>query len=59
MGDCAGDRAVTVDDLIKGVNIALDNAAVATCAAFDPNGDGRVTIDELIGAVNSALNGCA
>lgn len=59
MGDCGGDREVTVDDLIKGVNIALANSVVATCTAFDRNGDGRVTVDELIAGVNSALNGCA
>jgi hypothetical protein len=58
-GDCGDDRQVTVDDLITGVNIALENLAVAVCTAFDRNGDGRVTVDELIGAVNSALDGCA
>jgi len=58
MGDCAGDSQVTVDDLIKGVNIALDNLAVAACTAFDVDGNSRVTVDELVGGVNSALNGC-
>jgi hypothetical protein len=49
---------VTVDELIKGVNIALGVAAVEDCSAFDTSDDGSVTIDELIAAVNNALTGC-
>src|SRR5262249_25314689 len=59
VGDCSGEHRVTVDDLIKGVNIALGNVAIDVCAAFDLNGDGRVEVNELISAVASALNGCA
>jgi len=58
IGDCGGDGTVTIDDLIKGVNIALDNATASACPSFDINGDGVVTIDEIIQAVNAALNGC-
>src|SRR5262245_23495016 len=54
-GDCNGDGTVTVDDLIKGVNIALGNAPVSDCPSFDANHDGVVTVDELIQAVNNAL----
>src|SRR5262249_35575949 len=54
-GDCDGGDSVTVDELVKGVNIALDGAAPSSCSAFDTNGDGRVTIDEIIAAVNAAL----
>jgi hypothetical protein len=57
-GDCSGDGAVAINELIVGVNIALGNAAVSTCAAFDADAGGDVTINELIGAVNNALNGC-
>jgi hypothetical protein len=49
---------VTVDDLIKGVNIALNVAAVDTCAAADFNQDLQVTVDELVRAVTNALDGC-
>lgn len=59
VGDCTADRAVTVDELIKGVNIALGNVPLGTCTAFDPNRDKQVTIDELLAAVNRALNGCS
>ncbi len=57
-GDCDGDGAVSIAELIRGVNIALDKAAVATCPSFDSNGDGDVRINELIEAVNDALRGC-
>lgn len=58
IGDCNADSTVTVDELLLAVNIALGNAAVATCAAVDTNGDSEVTINELLAAVKAALNGC-
>jgi len=57
-GDCGSDGAVTVDDLIRAVNIALGNVALSTCTRADESDDGRVTIDELVKAVNAALGGC-
>jgi hypothetical protein len=57
-GDCNDDGRVTINELIRGVNIALGRAAIDDCPSFDPNLDGRVTIGELIRAVNNALNGC-
>jgi hypothetical protein len=57
VGDCNGEGRVTVDELVRGVNLAL-GTPTAECPAFDRNGDGLVTIDELVRAVNSALNGC-
>ena len=47
-----------VDELVKGVNIALGLLDVSECEAFDRNGDGSVTVDELVAGVNYALNGC-
>lgn len=58
VGDCGGSRTVRVSDLIKGVNIALGNGAVAGCGALDANGNGIVSIAELINAVSNALLGC-
>jgi len=49
---------VTVDELIKGVNIALGTAAIDSCVEMDANDDGAVTVNELIAAVNGALNDC-
>lgn len=58
VGDCNDDKMVLVNELIIGVNIALDQASIDACPAFDVNGDGKVTINELITAVGNALNGC-
>ena len=57
-GDCSGDGAVAVNELVLGVNIAFGSAALDQCGSFDVNGDGAVAVNELIGAVNNALDGC-
>ena len=57
-GDCHGDGAVTVDEILIMVNIALDNAPVSDCTAGDATHDGQITVDEIIAAVNNALNAC-
>src|SRR5512143_409076 len=56
-GDCDGDGAVTVDELIRGVGLALDQD-VSRCSTFDQNGDEQVTIDELTAGVATALSSC-
>jgi hypothetical protein len=58
VGDCDGSGEVTVDDLIKGVNIALGTASIDTCPVFDVNMNGEVEITELIVGVNNALTSC-
>ncbi|HVN84108.1 MAG TPA: matrixin family metalloprotease [Candidatus Binatia bacterium] len=58
VGDCDGDHKVSVDELVKGVNIALGNDVVASCEAFDSDHNDKVTVDELVQGVNAALNGC-
>lgn len=57
-GDCDENGSVSIAELIRGVNIALGNASVDTCSAFDRNGNGVVAINELIAAVNANLGGC-
>jgi hypothetical protein len=59
LGDCDSDGEVTVDEIIVGVNIALQLQPITNCPSFDSDGDGEVTINELIVAVSSALNGCS
>jgi len=49
---------VTVDELVKGVNIALANLAFDQCPQFDCNRNDTVTVDCLVKGVNAALNGC-
>jgi len=56
VGDCDGNHKVAINELITGVNIALDLRPLGDCSSFDLNGDSRVTINELIRAVNNALN---
>jgi YVTN family beta-propeller protein len=57
-GDCNGDGAVTVDEVIQAVGIALGQQAVATCIAADADDDDTVTVDEVLRGVNNALDGC-
>lgn len=57
-GDCNGDGAVSIDELVRAVNIALDQADIAECKSIDADGNGTVSIDELIQAVLAALLGC-
>jgi sugar lactone lactonase YvrE len=57
-GDCDGNAAVTVDEILRGVNIALGSRDVSDCPVFDQSGDAEVTVDEILHAVRAALEGC-
>lgn len=57
-GNCDAGPEVTIDEVIRGVNIALENFPLTVCVAFDSNRDGFVTISELIRSVNNLLFGC-
>lgn len=54
-GDCNGDEMVTIDELIRGVGIALGNLPVSDCLGIDRDNSGDVTVDELVGAVAQSL----
>ena len=58
VGDCDGGGSVSVDEIVRGGNIALGSASLTLCPAVDANGDGQVTVDEIIATVNRALLGC-
>ncbi|MBP1688259.1 MAG: cartilage oligomeric matrix protein, partial [Deltaproteobacteria bacterium] len=58
VGDCGSDSTVSVDELLRMVNIALGNVPRTDCVAGDNNGDRGITVDEILSAVNNALNGC-
>ena len=58
VGDCDGGGEVSIDELLRGVDIAIGNAAIDECRAFDCNGTGMVDIACLIQGVRSALEGC-
>jgi hypothetical protein len=49
---------VTIDELIRIVDIALGNEPVSNCVAGDVDGNGTILIDEIVTAVNAAINGC-
>jgi len=57
-GDCDGSGSVTVDEILRGVNVALGLDDVGGCSVFDADIDGNVTVDELLSSVSSALQGC-
>jgi putative Ig domain-containing protein/matrixin len=57
-GDCNGNGVVSIDEILKGVNIALSAQPVSLCPSVDANHSNTVTVDELLAAVHAALKGC-
>src|SRR5512143_3239137 len=58
-GDCGGGgKAVSIDELVLGVNVALGQAPPEACPAFPACNVGPVCIADLIRAVRNALDGC-
>jgi hypothetical protein len=58
-GDCNGNGAVSIDELVRAVRIALGDDVAGSCLAVDTDGSDEVEINELIAAVGRALGGCA
>ena len=58
IGDCNASAAVTIEELVLMVNIALGQREASACAAGDRNADGQVTVNEVVAAVSAALQGC-
>lgn len=56
-GDCNEDGVVTVDELVRAVNVLLGATSVSECIDADASGDYVVTVDELVRAVRAALAG--
>jgi len=57
-GDCGGDGVVTIDELTRGVRIALGEAPLSLCPAADADGDRTVAVPDLVRAVSASLEGC-
>jgi len=57
-GDCDGDGAVTVDEILTLVRVALDLGLLDACPAGDRDGNGIITVDEIVAAVSAALLDC-
>lgn len=56
-GDCDADLAVTVDEVLRGVSIALGSVDINACHEADVDESWDVSVDEIITAVNAALDG--
>ena len=57
-GDCDGNGAVGISELVLGVNISLGTAEISRCEAFDCQNTNMVPVSCLIQGVNRSLNGC-
>lgn len=57
-GDCSEEGAVTVDEIVTMVSIAMGLASIEECPAGDLRGIGTIAIDDIIAAVRNAQNGC-
>jgi hypothetical protein len=58
-GDCDYDGIVKVNEVIRGVGIAVGAVGLSTCRAADVTTDGKIGIDELIRSVDALLSGCS
>ena len=55
-GDCDNSGAVTVDEIITAVEMALHASGIDQCPSIDVSDDDRITVDEIILAVDTALH---
>jgi hypothetical protein len=58
VGDCNKNGAVTIDELVLGINIGLGIDAVSACPAADANSDETVDVSEAVTAVSNSINAC-
>jgi hypothetical protein len=58
VGDCDQNGLVTIDELVTGVAIALQQQPYESCYGFDPNWDATVRVDELLAGIAANLSGC-
>ncbi len=59
-GDCDGDQAVEMSELVNMIDLALERSGAASCANGDTDSMGGITVEEIVGAVkNAAAGGCA
>lgn len=58
VGDCNGDGAVLINELVFGVNLVIERSSPSPCPALDRNRNGAVSIDELLEAVRNGAHGC-
>jgi hypothetical protein len=57
VGDCDGDGAVSVSELVRGIDRGLARGG-SDCPFSDREGDGNVDLSELIAAVSNSISSC-
>lgn len=57
-GDCDDSGGVTIDEIVRLVNVALGQDSLGSCINGDSDGNTTVTIEELVTAVRRSLDGC-
>ena len=57
-GDCDGSGEVTIEEIVRGLRIALEALPLDGCASMDASHDGAITVDEVVRAVDYALQSC-
>src|SRR5262249_49329714 len=57
-GDCNLDGTVAINELITGIDMALDRSSTAACPSLDQDSNGKVEIDSLVAAVDASVHGC-
>ena len=58
VGDCDHTDTVSINELVRGVNISLGVQPLNSCEAFDCQHNGMVGVNCLIQGVNNSLQGC-
>ena len=58
-GDCDGNHQVSIDELLRGIAIALGNLGLDDCQPFDQNQSHQVEINEVVAALRDALGACS
>lgn len=57
-GDCNNSGSVTINDIVRALEIALGGASLDICPAADTDNDGTVRVEEITAATLAALGGC-
>lgn len=57
-GDCDSNGAVTIEELVTMIGMALADAAPQACAGADGDRDGAISVADVVLAVNAVLRGC-
>jgi hypothetical protein len=59
IGDCDDNRTITIDELITGASLVVQELPTAgSCDAIDADTDGVAAVNELIAAIGNGLDGC-